>query len=313
MMRKRMVKRMQWLLETALLVAVSFPIALLPRNAAVKVGEVLGLLLFRLWGSRRAVAVDNILRAQQEGALDSGAQAGEVARQSFVNVGRSFAEVLQIYFGRGRAIVAGAELRGLEHYRKAQEKGRGVIVITGHYGNWELMALAFGVKTGKVSVVARRQNNPVLNALIERVRARYGNAVIYKQGALKQILGLLRKGGTVGILMDQAVLSDEGFVVPFLGRGAWTTRMPSLLARKTGAPVVPVFIRRTGGGHVITIYPEIPLSTNERAEEALIEDTERFSAAIEAVIRRDPREWLWIHRRWKRTGSSAVQQSMAQP
>jgi KDO2-lipid IV(A) lauroyltransferase len=132
------------------------------------------------------------------------------------------------------------------------------------------------------------------------MRKKYGNSIIYKKGALKPILQALRSNGCVGILMDQAVVRDEGFVINFLGRGAWTTKMPALIARKTGAAVLPVFIHRTGTGHVINIYPEIELSRSDDREGAVRDDTIMFSGYIEQYIAKHPAEWLWIHRRWKR-------------
>jgi KDO2-lipid IV(A) lauroyltransferase len=100
--------------------------------------------------------------------------------------------------------------------------------------------------------------------------------------------------------MDQAVLKDEGYVIDFLGRGAWTTKMPALIARKTGTPVVPVFINLDGDRHIINIYSEVALSGEEDTEKAVMEDTKRFTGFIEEHIRQHPAEWLWIHRRWKR-------------
>jgi KDO2-lipid IV(A) lauroyltransferase len=205
-------------------------------------------------------------------------------------------------------------VRGVAHYMKAKSKDKGVIFITGHCGNWELMALAFGVKVDNVSVVARTQNNPYLNRLVENIRAKYGNNVIYKKGALKGILSELKKNRGIGILMDQAVLKDEGYKIDFLGRPAWTTKVPALMARKTDAAVIPIFINREGDKHVINIYPEVALSTNEDADsgspksrktflggdKAIIEDTRRFSGFIEDYIKEHPTEWLWIHKRWKR-------------
>ncbi|MEK7852919.1 MAG: lysophospholipid acyltransferase family protein, partial [Planctomycetota bacterium] len=97
-------------------------------------------------------------------------------------------------------------------------------------------------------------------------------------------------------------LSDEGYVIDFLGRGAWTTKMPALIARKTGAAVLPAFIHRTQKGHKIKIYPAVELSDIADKEKAVIEDTKRFSGFIERYIKEHPSEWLWIHRRWKRVG-----------
>ncbi|MEW6585875.1 MAG: lysophospholipid acyltransferase family protein, partial [Nitrospirota bacterium] len=171
----------------------------------------------------------------------------------------------------------------------------------GHCGNWELLATVAAARLSPISIVVRPLNNPYLNRIVESVRRRYGNSVIDKKGALKPIMQVLRNNGTIGILMDQAVVPEEGYVIDFLGRKAWTTKMPALIARKTDAAALPAFIHRTGNGHRIVIHPEVALSSNPVREEALKEDTKKFSSYIEEYIREHPAEWLWIHRRWKRT------------
>lgn len=287
----------KWLLEAVFFILFSLPVAVLPHKIALKVGENLGLLVFYIWKSRRGIAIDNIERS---GVNRQGSGARKIAKEAFKNLGRSFAEIIKVYYGFGRGIIDNVDVRGSANYFKAKSKNKGVIFITGHCGNWELMALAFGIKIDNVSVVARKQNNPYLNRFVENVRAKYGNNVIYKQGALKNILSELKKNRGIGILMDQAVLKDEGYKIDFLGRPAWTTKMPALIARKTGAAVIPIFINRHGDRHVINIYPEVHLSANEDVEKAIIEDTKRFSEFIESYIKEYPTEWLWIHKRWKR-------------
>jgi len=284
--------------EAAAVFLLSFPISLLP----CKAGELLGLLLFWVWKSRREIAIDNIRRS----SLPSAASAEEIARGNCRNYGRSLVEVFKVYHGLGKVILDRTSITGLEHFRAALAKGKGVLLVTGHCGNWELLAVAASYKVSNISVVARPLDNPYLNRLIERARARYGNRVISKKGALREILSTFRKGGVVGILMDQAVLSEEGYIIDFLGRGAWTTKMPALIARKTGVPVVPAFIRRKEGAHEITIHPEVALSTLRDLEEALREDTKNFSAYIEEYIRQNPAEWLWMHQRWKRVPQGGI-------
>lgn len=290
-----------WALGAGLTVIASLPLALLPHRMSLKAGELLGLSLFRLWKSRRVIATDNVEKAVAQGALAIAKKPEAVARASFAHLGRSFAEVVKVYFGRGDKSMRSVEIRGLEHYRKASEKQRGVMFVTGHCGNWELLALVCGVRVSPISVVARRQNNPYLNRLLERARGRFGNRVIYKQGALRGIVSELKKGGTVGILMDQAVVAEEGIIIDFLGRPAWTTKVPALIARKTGAAAIPAFIHREGPGrHVVTVYPEIELSRSADSDEALVQDTKEFSSRIEKHIQDHPEQWLWMHRRWKR-------------
>lgn len=287
-------KRLSWTAELFIIIAITLPFVLLP----VRAGKVLGLMLYYFWGRRRKIALENVRRACSSGVITGKPE--EIIRKNFEGLGQSIVEILKIYFGRGKRILDNIKFKGLENLKEAKDKGRGVIFITGHCGNWELLALATSLKITPVSVVARRLNNPFLNNLIERLRSRYGNRVIYKKGALKEIIKTLRGNGSVGILIDQAVLPEEGIIVDFLGRPAWTTKMPVLVARKTGSPILPVFIKRNGKGQEITIYPEVMLLSNNN--ESIRENTRRLNSFIEDYIRENPEQWLWIHRRWKRTG-----------
>lgn len=293
-------KKAVWLLEAGLFIILSIPVAILPLKLSIKAGEILGLLVFYLWGSRRRIAIENLKNSISSNAITTAEPAEKVIRNNFKNLGKSFAEVIKIYYGFGKKIIDSVDIEGIENFNQAKSKGKGVLFITGHCGNWELMAIVFGFKIDNISVVARAQNNPYMNRIIEKVRAKYGNRIIYKKGALKSILSLFKNNECVGILMDQAVLSDEGYVIEFLGRGAWTTKMPALIARKTGAVSLPVFIHRTNGGHKIEIYPEVELSNSDDRENALKEDIKKFSGFVGKYIREHPSEWLWIHRRWKR-------------
>lgn len=229
-----------------------------------------------------------------------GASPEAVAKESFINLGKSMAELAKIYYGFGDRIFDHIEVVGKEHFQKALGKGKGILMIGGHCGSWELAALTFGVKVRHGSGVARKQDNPYLNRMLEKVRLRYGNELIYKKGAIKRILSIMKKNGVVGILMDQAVLKDEGCLIDFLGRKAWTTKSTALIARKTGAAVLPAFIHRQGKGHVLTIHPEVPLCEEADAEKAVELDTAAYNATIERYVREHPDEWLWMHRRWKR-------------
>lgn len=280
----------------------SLPLAVLPHRVSLKAGGLLGLLVCCLWRKRRLIAVENlrgavgrkVLILKEKESVDS------LVRENFKNMGRSLAEMIKLYYGMGMGdkIVSDVRVSGVENFERAKEKGKGVILITGHCGNWELLMIAFSAKVGSAGGVARPLDNPYLNRLLERTRQRYRGSVIYKRGALKRILSALKAGGTMGILMDQAVLADEGVVVDFLGAPAWTTRMPAAMAKRTGAAVLPMFISRDGGTHMLMIHPEVELTGDET------EDTQRLSNFIADYIRENPSEWLWIHRRWKRTGTA---------
>jgi KDO2-lipid IV(A) lauroyltransferase len=295
-----MTRRAVWLIEAGLYIILSIPIAILPLRLSLKVGEMLGLLLFSMWRSRRKIAIDNLAKSVSAQAMTIPVPVEKIIRDNFKNIGRSFAEVIKIYYGLGRKIIDSVQLKGLENVEAAKSKGRGILFIAGHCGNWELLAVATSAKLSGLSVVARPINNPYINNLVERVRRKYGNSVINKKGALKPVIRTLKNNGCVGILMDQAVIKDEGYVIDFLGRGAWTTKMPALIAKKTGAAVLPAFIHRTDEGHEINFYPEVELSRTVDREKAVKEDTITFSGFIGQYIKEHPTEWLWIHRRWKR-------------
>lgn len=289
-------KKVLWIFQAAGVLIVFFPFSFLPTAA----GGPLGALLYRLWGSRRRIALENLTRSALSKDLSLNLSPEEVIRESFRNLGRSFIEIVKIYYGRGNKLVEGTAIRGMENFERARTKGKGVIFITGHCGNWELLAITSAFRGVPLSVVARPLNNPYLNKILEMARSRFGNRIVYKKGALRDMISTLKDYGCVGILMDQAVVPGEGCIVDFLGRGAWTTKVPALIARKTGAPVLPAFIRRTGKVHEIIICPEVELSSNSDREDAVKDDTREFSGFIETYVRENPSQWLWLHRRWKR-------------
>lgn len=292
--------RLRQFIFFTLLVLVTFPFAVLPLRLALRVGDALGLLMYAFWRSRRIIALNNIRSAVERGALILTEDPGAVIRRNFRNFGKFVIEVNKIYYGFAAPIFRTVELTGVENFRKAQQKGKGVMLITGHCGNWELMAVYLSINLTKAKIIARKQNNEYLNRFIERTRGKYGNDIIYKQGALKQILTSLKKNETVALLMDQSVIKSEGMRIHFLGKNAYAMKTPAVIARKTGAAVVPLFIRRKEEGHIIEIQEEIPLVSSEDGDTALLHDTINFSRPIEDYIKKYPSDWLWIHRRWKR-------------
>lgn len=297
-----MLKKIRWYLESAFFLAVSTVVGALPESVALSFGRQLGRAAFALLKRRRQIAIDNIAASLPFLERQPGWQGGtpeSLARETFENLGCCVVEVCRLYSGKGRAIIDAVEFRGLEHYQAAAAKGKGIAFITAHSGNWELLALAFGARYHEVSVVARRQDNPYLHRMVERIRKAYGNGVIYKDGALRNMFSALKKQEIVGLLIDQAVHPDGGILVDFLGRPAWTLRLPALIARKSGAPLVPGFIHREGNRQIVTFYPEYPVSASEDPEVAAAEDAKGLTRFIEQYVIEHPTQWYWVHRRWK--------------
>lgn len=303
-------KHILWALQAAVFYCLTLIAATLPASITYRLGTLAGLLIPSIVPKRRAIAIDNISRAlpfMTSHPLwnSSCADAGMLARETFKNLGRSLMEVCRLYHGRGEDVIANIELRGLENYEAARAKGKGLIFLTGHCGNWELLALGFSSLFGEgMSVVARRQNNPFLDRMVERMRIHYNSRVIYKKGALKGILTVLKNGELVGLLADQAVFPEDGVLIDVLGRKAWASKAPVIIARKSDAAVVPTFIHREGERQVITFYPEHQFS-NDMSDEGIRLETQLLSRYVENFIVAHPTQWYWVHRRWKRAGEIA--------
>lgn len=185
---------------------------------------------------------------------------------------------------------------GLENYERAKAGGRGVLVATGHLGNWEFSAFAHALMTEPMAVVARPLDNPLLDELVTRYRTMSGNRVIGRgQDFLRPLVETLRANGAVGILVDQNVTADRGVFVEFFGRKACVDAGLARLAHRTGAAVAPGYAlwSESEGKYVLHFEPQVEMRGDAQA------DTQAVHARLEAAIRRAPEQWLWIHRRWK--------------
>lgn len=274
---------------------VSAPMAVLPMAAASKAGELLGAAYYHVFRRRRGIAISNIRAAAVRRAIETDIPPHETAKRIYLNMGRSMAEIVKVFYGMADRMVGDISVEGMHHYEASRAKGKGVIMITGHCGNWELLALTLPAKIGPAMGVARRLKNPYLNRILERARQRYGGTVVYQEGALRTIISELRRGGTVGIVMDQIARPEHGVMVDFLGAKSYAMKMPAAVAKRTGASVMPVFIRRMPDGrHLITIRPGIELTGGEAA------DTQAMMNGIEDYIRQYPWEWMEWVRKWRR-------------
>jgi len=184
-------KKLVWMIEAGVFYLFTWLVALAPERISEQLGSGTGLLMRLVLGKRRRIAEENIsssldyMRTQPEWTCVIPDAQG-IAREVFRNIGRSLVEMCRLYHGLGDALISRIELRGSEHYDAARAKGRGLVFLTGHCGNWELVALAYAsLFKVPMAVVARRQNNPYLNRMVERMRMRYDNSIIYKDNALK--------------------------------------------------------------------------------------------------------------------------------
>ncbi len=185
--------------------------------------------------------------------------------------------------------------QGFENYAAAKSHGRGVLIATGHLGNWELSAFAHALMTEPMNVMVRPLDNPHIDALVETRRALSGNKLIYKWDGARAVLRALRGNEAVGILIDQNTAAAEGVFIDFFGRQACANTGFVKLAYRAQSLVIPGFAVWDEAAHryVLHFYPAVELTGDEAA------DTQKIHCVLENIIRQYPDQWMWIHRRWK--------------
>jgi len=189
---------------------------------------------------------------------------------------------------------------GNEHYEEALSQGRGLIAIAVHAGNWEYTVMGYGLQYRPVAVVARELDHPLGRFLARFMRERGGNRMVNKQRGLKDILAHLKQNRVVGIVIDQNTTTEGGLLVNFFGKPARTTPVAAVLARHRDIPVLPSFSRRLSDGrHLLVFFPPIPMAKTGDPEADIVRHLQEQSLAVEAWVRAEPTQWLWLHRRWK--------------
>jgi len=261
-----------------------------------RVGAALG----RLWHAadwkHRQIAFQNARRALPEWVED---RIRDLVRQNFEHLGQTGVESLGLAHTTPQALAKRCRFEGLEHLQEALDRGRGVLALTAHLGNWELGGLAMAARGVPFYAVGRRQSNPLVDLRVTRLRESFGGTVIHHRNAVRPVLRALREGAMVAFLLDQRARGREAVKSQFFGQPVATNQGLALLALKSGAPVVPGFDERVEHGHVVRFYPALAAPTEGSREEQVKRFTASFDAAIEAAVRRRPEQWFWVHRRWR--------------
>jgi Kdo2-lipid IVA lauroyltransferase/acyltransferase len=287
--------------EHGIFLVVAGALRLLPKGAGPALGRRVAPLLLRLSRRRVRLLIENLSRAFPDKGRE---EIRRIARESVANLGGALFEFLEVSRWSVDDVRSRVSYEGVENLEAARARGRGVILLSAHFGSWEMGALAAGLLGEPISSVVRPLDNPRLEAELAARRTRFGNRVIMKKEALREMLRAMRGNETVAILLDQNVMPGEAVFVPFFGRLAATTPSVALLQRKTGAAVVPVFTNPSKGGGWRLRF-EAPIFAEEfagneggRAEQVRLA-TARFAEVTEAAVRRQPEAWLWLHDRWK--------------
>jgi KDO2-lipid IV(A) lauroyltransferase len=271
---------------------------LLPRGLARTVGAAIGACAFYGLGRLRRVGVRNLELALPE---RTGAEREVILRSVYRNLGYLLAEFCKMpdYTAEGASRFIRYE--GLDNYLKARDKGKGVLVLTGHLGAWELSSFYHSLMGMPMGMVIRRLDNPLVDEFVNRIRCLHGNRVIHKDDFARGLIASMRAGETVGILMDTNMTPPQGVFVPFFGVAACTASGMARIAAKTGAAVVPGFLlwEESERRYVLRFGAELEVRHTGDAEGDALANTAAFTAEMERYIRQYPEQWLWMHRRWK--------------
>ena len=270
---------------------------LLPRPVLLLVGRWIGNIAYLVAFRRRRLALENIRLAFGEEMPPK--EQGRVARRSFAHLGMNLMEYFTFpYLTQGK-IRRMTRISGEEHLESALGKGKGVICLTGHMGNWDLLGTALAFRGYPVSLVSKISRSRAINRVWMDYRENVGVRIFSGDGAMKDILRQLKGNRIVGLVVDQNALGKDGIFVPFFGRDACTLTTPAVLARRTGASVVPIFSYREGSALKIVVEAPLESEDIEDIREDTVQKTLRYSEWTEAVIRRHPEQWTWLHNRWR--------------
>jgi KDO2-lipid IV(A) lauroyltransferase len=289
---------MQERIEYWLVVGVARTLGRLPGSLARLVVRVLTFALYLLLGRLRRVGERNLSLALPEVPKP---ERTRILRHVFRNLGWQLVEFCRMPRYNAQNTQGWIRTEGLEHYLAAQARGKGVLVLTGHLGAWELSSFYHSLMGHPMGMVIRRLDNRLLDEYVNGIRCLHGNRVLHKDDFARGLLTAMRAGQTVGILMDTNMTPPQGVFVRFFGIEACTASGLARVALKTGAAMLPGFVlwEPKERQYVLHFGPELDFAHTGDNEADILAATQQCNDVLETWIRRYPDQWLWIHRRWK--------------
>jgi KDO2-lipid IV(A) lauroyltransferase len=289
---------MQERIEYWLVLAVARTLGRMPRGLARMVVRVLTLGAYLGLGRLRRVGERNLELALPE---VSSAERTRILRRLFRNLGWQLVEFCRMPRYTVQNTQGWIRTEGLENYLAAQARCKGVLVLTGHLGGWELSSFYHSLMGHPMGMVIRRLDNRPLDDYVNSIRCLHGNRVLHKDDFARGLLTAMRSGETVGILMDTNMTPPQGVFVKFFGILACTASGLARVALRTRAAVVPGFLvwEPVERQYVLHFGPELKFAESNDPEADTLAATQQCNDVLESWIRRYPDQWLWIHRRWK--------------
>ncbi|MFA5388648.1 MAG: lysophospholipid acyltransferase family protein [Candidatus Omnitrophota bacterium] len=275
----------------------SFIVLMLPSRIGLRLGQAFGVLGFYILKKERRKALENLDIAF--GSSKSPAEKRNIVKKVFENLGKNLIEIAAISKFNKTNIDTYVSCRDIGVLRRFVEEKKGCIILSGHFGNWELLAHYLSMKGMPLSVIARRVRMEGFEAFLSGIRKKNNVNVIYRDASAREIITLLKNKEFIGIMPDQDMDSVSGVFVDFFGKKAWTPSGAAVLSVLTGAPIIPCFMVRRPHGHEFFIERPVELVNTGDRKKDITENTGRYTAVIEDYIRKYPDHWVWFHDRWK--------------
>jgi len=277
----------------------NFILGFVPINASLWLGRQIGRIAFFFNKKRRLIAYGNLKAAFAKEKSPKELKA--ITKRVYQNLVLTFVELLNLTKVNRKYVDSYVEVVNMDRIRNAAKSGRGTILLTGHFGDWELSSLVSSVEGFPIMVLAREQKMKRLNELLNRLRESNGCKVIRKGMQTKSILRALYEKNIVGILSDQDA-GKNGIFVDFFGRPVSCNSGPFEIAQRTNSLILPNFIVRTKGAcHKLFLEECIDLKDLSSSKDDIRQGVAEFTALLESYIRKNPDQWLWLHKRWKST------------
>ncbi|MDQ5845800.1 MAG: lysophospholipid acyltransferase family protein [Acidobacteriota bacterium] len=273
-------------------------LGLMPPRAAMRLGQVVGRIAYLVAADLRQTGRRNLELAFPE---KTEVERQQILSACFQSLGRQLGLFSQFSTANRDSLLSLTEWEGLENLEAEKANGNPVILFTGHVGAWELSSFGLSLRDHALSFLVRRIDNPKVEQFVDRSRTRFGNRSVDKRGAARSMLKILQAGGTLGLLVDLNTLEEEAVFVDFFGVPASTTFMVAKLALRTNATVLPIFVPwdQSRGKFKVHILPPLTINRTGDQQEDVRTLTAEITRVVEDYIRRNPEQWLWIHKRWK--------------
>jgi KDO2-lipid IV(A) lauroyltransferase len=271
----------------------------LPYRVVGKMGGFLGAAVFRYTNFRKKITIDNLTKALPRATPE---EIHRIALGAYRNYGAAVMEMLWASDQSSEVLKQTVRVHNLEVFNSAFAQGRGVVLLSAHFGNWEFIVGPLRLHLNQpVSMIIQHQQNKRIDDYVDRARCRFGNTSIPMGPSVREVLKVLSEGRAVVMLGDQSG-PRESAIIDFFGRPAATRRGPAVFCLKTGAPIVMVFLVRQSDATYVAMFETVDMSGLDcYSEDNVVELTRRHTAVLEAHIRKHPDHWLWMHKRWKHT------------